>query len=127
MQSVAEITREVRDKKGLHSVEIVLYLSSLPSEKLTPEKLITLTREYWGIEAGLHHRLDVTAREDYSRVRNRNSLLALGMVRRSVMGLYYRWRQRQKAKRHSTLADFHDAMRNHNRTNAWRIFNGHSP
>ncbi|MGI8604082.1 MAG: hypothetical protein ACR2OZ_13970, partial [Verrucomicrobiales bacterium] len=125
--SVAEITREVTANKGQRSVETVLYLSNRPPEKLPPEKVITLTRDYWGIEAGLHQRLDVTAREDHSRVRNRTSLLALGMARRTVMGLYYRWRQKQQGARHSTLADFHDAMRNHRLTKAWRLFHGRSP
>ncbi len=124
---MAEITREVTANKGQRSVETVLYLSNRPPEKLPPEKFITLTRDYWGIEAGLHQRLDVTAREDHSRVRNRTSLLALGMARRTVMGLYYRWRQKQQSARHSTLADFHDAMRNHRLTKAWRLFHGRSP
>lgn len=124
---MAEITREVLDKRGQPSVEITLYLSSLPPDKLTPQKFLTMARNYWGIEAGLHQRLDVTAREDHSRVRNRNSLLALGIVRRTVMGFYYRWRQQQRGARHSTLADFHDSMRNHNRTKAWRLLHGHSP
>ena len=127
VKTVAEITREVVDKKGRSSVEITLYLSSLPPDNLPPQKFLTMARHYWGIETGLHARLDVTAREDHSRVRNRNSLLALGMVRRTVMGLYYRWRHQQCGARRSTLADFHDSMRNHNCANVWRLLLGHSP
>lgn len=123
---MAEITRTVLEK-GRTSVESVLYLSSLSPDKLSAQTFLSLTRDYWGIEAGLHQRLDVTAREDHSRVRNRNSLLALGMVRRTVMGLYYRWRQHQNQARRSTLADFHDDMRNHKGTKAWRLFHCHSP
>ena len=124
---MAEITREVSHKKAQRTLETVLYLSSRPPEKLPPQEFITLTRDYWTIEAGLHQRLDVSAREDHSRVRNRNSILALGMVRRSVMGFYYHWRRKQKRARHSTLADFHDSMRNHNRTKAWRLFHCQPP
>lgn len=124
---MAEITREVVDNKGKSSIEITLYLSSLPPDNLSAQRFLTLARNYWGIETGLHARLDVTAREDHSRVRNRNSLLALGMVRRTVMGFYYRWRQQQNGARRSSLADFHDAMRNHNCAKAWRLLHGHSP
>lgn len=53
--------------------------------------LLLLIRSYWGIEAGHHQRLDVTAKEDSSRVRHRNSLLVLGRVRRIVPGLYDAW------------------------------------
>lgn len=124
---MAEITRKVVDKKGKCSTETVLYLSSLSPEALTPQSFLTITRSYWGIEAGLHHRLDISAREDHSRIRNRNSLLAIGMVRRTIMGFYFCWRQRQQPARRTTLTDFHDAMRDHNRALAWHLLNGHSP
>ncbi len=69
--------------------------------------LLLLIRSYWGIETGHHARLDVTAMEDASRVRHRNSLCVLGQVRRIVMGLYYAWRDTRTNKRQSTLKDFH--------------------
>ena len=72
------------------------------------KELLSIIREYWDIEGGLHQRLDVTAKEDGSRVRNRNALLVLGMVRRSIMGHFYQWRRSRKNKRQSTLQDFYD-------------------
>ena len=72
--------------------------------------MLTTIRNYWGIEGGLHQRLDVTAREDASRARNRNSLLVLGMLRPTSMGIHDDWRRRRKNKRQSTLMDFHDNM-----------------
>jgi hypothetical protein len=80
-----------------------------------------LIRQYWAIEAGLHQRLDVTAREDSSRVRNRNSLLALGIVRRVAMSFYHSWRASRKNKRQSTLKDFHSAMDRHQHRAAWQL------
>ena len=35
----------------------------------TPEKLLTATRKHWGVENSLHWTLDVTFREDESRIR----------------------------------------------------------
>ena len=124
-QSVVEMTRATEilkgKDKGQCSRETVYYVSSLP---LVPERamlLLLLIRSYWGIETGHHARLDVTAQEDASRVRHRNSLRVLGDVRRIVMGFYYAWRDTRKNKRQSTLKDFHDTMDRHQHRDAWRL------
>lgn len=124
-QSVVEMTRATEiltgKDKGKCSLETVYYVSSLP---LVPENalaLLLLIRSYWGIESGHHYRLDVTAMEDASRVRHRNSLRVLGDVRRIVMGFYYAWRAVRKNKRQSTLKDFHDTMNRHQHREAWRL------
>ncbi|MDP3850214.1 MAG: hypothetical protein Q8Q59_06915 [Luteolibacter sp.] len=76
-------------------------------------------RDYWEIEIGLHQCFDVTAAEDASRVRNRNGLLVLGILRRRAMGIYYDWRRGRENKRQSTLKDFHDDMRRFNKRHAF--------
>jgi predicted transposase YbfD/YdcC len=48
--------------------EIVYGLTSLPPEKAKPGKLLSLLRQYWGIENGLHFRRDVTFHEDATRL-----------------------------------------------------------
>jgi hypothetical protein len=83
------------------------------------DDLLALIRLYWSIEGGLHQRLDVTAGEDTSRVRNRNAIKVLGILRRSTMGIYYHWRRRRKNKRQSTLKDFHDVMNKFNNRQAF--------
>jgi predicted transposase YbfD/YdcC len=111
---VVEVTREVtilRGKdKGKHSLETVLYVSSLEFDPQRAEQLLAFIRLYWGIEGGLHQRLDVTAGEDKSRVRNRNAIKVLGIARRSIFGIYEQWSSRRKNTRQSTLRDFYDAM-----------------
>lgn len=62
----------------------------------------------------MYWRLDVSDGEDSGRVSNRNAILVLGMMRRSVMGLYYAWRRRRKSQRQSTLKDFYDTMKKFN-------------
>ena len=49
--------------------------------------MLQLKRNYWVIESRLHHCLDVTMQEDFSRVRTPNSALVLGMLRRVVLSL----------------------------------------
>ena len=43
-------------------------------------------RRYWGIETGLHLRLDVSAGEDRSRVSNPANALNLALTRLSILG-----------------------------------------
>ncbi len=74
------------------------------------DELLVRVRRYWEIEGGLHQRLDVSAAEDASRVRNRNALLVLGILRRAAMAPYLAWRRRRKNKRQATLKDFHSEM-----------------
>lgn len=124
-QSVVEMTRATEiltgKDQGKCSLETVYYLSSLPMVPQNAMALLLLIRRYWGIESGHHYRLDVTAMEDASRVRHRNSLLVLGQVRRIVMGLYYAWRAARKNIRQSTLKDFHDTMDRHQHREAWHL------
>jgi predicted transposase YbfD/YdcC len=48
--------------------QVVYGLTSLRPEKASPEKLLALSRSYWGIENGLHYRRDVTLHEDATRL-----------------------------------------------------------
>jgi len=43
-------------------------LTSLAPQEASPRKLLALTRQYWGIESGLHYRRDVTLHEDATRL-----------------------------------------------------------
>jgi len=123
VRSVVEMTREVthlRGKdKGKTSVDVCYYVSSLELDGTRAGELLALIRLYWNIEGGLHQRLDVTAEEDSSRVRNRNAIKVLGILRRSTIGIYYQWRRRRKNQRQSTLKDFHDAMNRFNNRQAF--------
>ncbi len=124
-QSVVELTRITEIPKGKDQGkcrrETVYYVSSLPMTPANAMALLLLIRSYWGIESGHHYRLDVTAREDASRVRDRNSLRVLGQVRRIVLGFYYAWRAARTNQRQATLKDFHDTMHRHQHRAAWRL------
>lgn len=50
------------------SRQVVYGLTSLTPAEASPERLLALVRQYWGIESGLHYRRDVTLQEDATRL-----------------------------------------------------------
>jgi predicted transposase YbfD/YdcC len=70
--------------RGKVTAEIRHYLSSA---ELPPAALAAAIRNHWRIENGLHWILDVTFREDASRVRERNAARNLGLLRRIALNL----------------------------------------
>lgn len=66
-ESIARITRERVEEKKI-SNETIYYITSLkPNAVLIGDTV----REHWGVENGLHWRLDVVFRQDKSRYRDR--------------------------------------------------------
>jgi len=66
---VFRLERIVWFDHGKRSTRQITYgLTSLPPEQASPRKLLTLLRQYWGIENGLHYRRDVTLNEDRTRL-----------------------------------------------------------
>jgi predicted transposase YbfD/YdcC len=81
--SVGMVQRE-RTSEGRTSRETRYYLSSLPGE-VAP--FAASVRGHWGIENRQHWVLDVTFREDESRVRIGHAAENLGVVRRIALNL----------------------------------------
>jgi hypothetical protein len=101
------------DGKKPDSVEL---LTSLPPEKLSALDWLKLNRASWGIESGLHQRLDVSHLDDLSRVRKPRSMLFMGMFRRLSNSLCLHWIAHQPRPHHKTTTDFFSAMNaNHHR------------
>ena len=68
LEQVFKLERHrIRCKDGKEEQEIVYGLTSLSQAEASPERLLHLSRTYWGIENGLHHRRDVTFQEDSTR------------------------------------------------------------
>lgn len=76
-----ESTREINGEK---KSEVRYYLSSLP---VNAEKLLGAVRNHWGIENSLHWVLDMTFREDESRVRKDHAPENLATIRRVVLNM----------------------------------------
>ncbi len=55
--------------------------------ELQAQGMLSLKRGYWVVESRLHHCLDITLREDQSRVRTPKAARVLGTIRRVVVSL----------------------------------------
>src|SRR5262249_25943096 len=83
-QSIVRVCRETTDGLGKKSKEVRDFLSSCPPEV---GRLATLIRGHWGIENQLHWSLDVTFREDASRVREGHGPENTALLRRLTLSI----------------------------------------
>jgi hypothetical protein len=111
VEQAARLTRCFdSQKRPAQGLETEYLLCSRPSAMLPAEQMLQTDRGHWGIETGLHLRLDVIAGEDRSRVRNRTSALNLAMMRRAVVSLAVHWIKQCPNPRKATMSGFFDAM-----------------
>lgn len=90
LQQVFRLERRfVAIKTGEAQKQVVYGCTSLSREKITPRKLLTLIRSYWGIENGLHFRRDVTLREDRTRMTQGNAGRIMACLNNLVIGLVF--------------------------------------
>jgi predicted transposase YbfD/YdcC len=82
---LARYAREV--STGKVRQEVVYGLTSLTPQQAGPERLLEITRRHWLIENGLHHRRDVTLREDATRAKSKPFARALAIFNNLVLGL----------------------------------------
>lgn len=115
-RQAAKLDRFTSERKP----EQVILLTSRPPEQLNALDWLTLNRASWGIESGLHQRLDVSHADDLCRVRNPSSMLFMGMFRRLSNSLCLHWIAKQKKALHKTTSDFFNAMNANHQLNACR-------
>lgn len=106
VEQIALLRRHLRR----HSPETVALVTSLAPEELNAAQWLAYNRAAWGIESGLHQRLDVSHLEDLCRVRTPKAMRVMGMLRRLSNSLFLHWRSRQKKPQHKTTTDFFSAM-----------------
>jgi len=82
--------------------EVVYGLTALTAHEAGPERLLALTRDYWGIENGLHYRRDVTLHEDATRLLAPRLAEAMALLNNLVIGLtlHQGWKNLAQARRH---------------------------
>jgi hypothetical protein len=86
----SQVARLLRQTQGRKDEEVAL-ITSAPTSVLPAKLWLQLNRQGWGIESGLHQRLDVSYNDDRSRVQNDNALWVLGMFRRIANSLFVQW------------------------------------
>lgn len=79
--------QRVTTKTGTTQREIVYGLTSLSRAEATPQRLLALSRAYWGIENGLHRRRDVTFHEDATRLTLGNAGRIMASLNNLAIGL----------------------------------------
>ena len=123
VEQVALLRRHLRQ----HSPETVALVTSLPPEALNAAQWLKANRAAWGIESGLHQRLDVSHLDDQCRVRQPQSMRVMGMFRRFSNSLFMHWRSRQKKPRHKTTTDFFSALNAEHHRYAIRCLHARQP
>ncbi len=110
-EQAARLTRCVDSaSKPAKEIQTEYLLSSRPAAQMNAEQMLQADRSYWGIETGLHLRLDVIAGEDRSRVRKRNAVMNLAVIRRAVVSVAVRWIRHCTGRRRATMSGFYDFM-----------------
>ena len=106
VEQIALLRRHLRH----HSPETVALVTSLTPQSLDATQWLRCNRAAWGIESGLHQRLDISHLDDQCRVRIPKSMRVMGMFRRFTNSLFMHWRSRQQKPQHKTTTDFFTAM-----------------
>lgn len=124
-QQAARLTRCIDSpSKPAKEIDTEYLISSRPAEQMDAQQMLQADRSYWGIEAGLHLRLDVIAGEDRSRVHYRNAVMNLAVIRRAVVSLAVRWIGHCANRRLATMSGFYDFMSAHRSKKAFNLLNG---
>lgn len=116
----AQVARLLRQTQGRQDEEVAL-ITSAPPQRLNAQTWLHLNRQGWGIESGLHQRLDVSYNDDRCRVKSDKGMLILGMYRRLANSLFMEWRQRQRRPEHVTTTDFQTLLAEEHRCKALRL------
>ena len=117
----------LRRHLGHHAPEVVALVTSLPPAELDAARWLRDNRAAWGIESGLHQRLDVSHRDDACRVRRPKALRVMGLFRRLSNSLFMEWRSRQQKPHHKTTTDFFSAMNAEHHRYAFRCLHARQP
>ena len=122
VEQAARLTRCTDShQRPAQQIDLEYLLTSRPAAALAAAAMLQADRDYWGIESGLNHRLDVSADEDKSRVRTRTSAFNLGLFRRAANSFGIAWIKKQRDKRKATLNGFYDDMALNNHRKAFSL------
>lgn len=102
---VAQAARLHRQREG-KKPETVELITSRPQSDLPLAQWLEANIQHWGIESGLHARLDASRHDDTCRLRRRKAVRLHGMFNRWANSLFMHWRHRA----HHTTTDFTAAM-----------------
>lgn len=123
----ARLTRCVERPDAKEGIQTEWFITSCGRESFDAQAIYEADRRHWGIENGLHLRLDVTAGEDTSRVRLPKAALNLAMIRRATLSVAIHWIRACPSKRQATLRGFYDFMAARNARKAFSLVTASNP
>lgn len=121
-----QAARLLRQTAGRKDEQVALITSAEPKE-LNAQRWLKLNRAAWGIESGLHQRLDISYNDDRCRVQSQEGIWIFGMFRRLANSLFMEWRAGQRRPEHVTTTDFHALLGQDNRRRAFRLVTTMNP
>lgn len=105
----AQIARLHRQRTG-RQPEAVCLVTSRPAAEMAPEQWLAANIDHWGVETGLHARLDASRHDDRCRLRNAVPLRLHSMFTRVANSICCEWLSRHPKPEHFTTTDFRGAM-----------------
>jgi hypothetical protein len=105
-EQAALLLRQTEGRKD----ELVALITSVEPSRLDATNWLRLNRDAWGIENGLHQRLDISHNDDRCRVRNDNAMSVLGMMLRLSNSLFMQWSGYKRRPDYVTTTDFQSAL-----------------
>ena len=124
---VAQAARVHRQRDG-RAPETVELITSRPQAALSPAHWLAANINHWGIETGLHARLDASRQDDRCRLRRPHAVWIHGMFNRWANSLFMHWRGLQPNASHLTTTDFLSHMSaNHDRRAISALRSKHFP
>ncbi len=88
VHQVFKLERETTHlRTGRETTEFAYGITSCTPEATTAKQILQWTRQYWGIENGLHYRRDVTLREDPTRISRPALAKTMAAINNFVVGL----------------------------------------
>lgn len=122
-QQAALLLRQNSARKN----ELVALVTSAEPARLNAQQWLAANRNGWGIENGLHQRLDISHNDDRCRIRHPNGLWVMGMFRRLGNSLFMAWRSDQPRPEQKTTTDFQTVMEEENLQRALRFVKSKRP
>lgn len=101
---VAQGARLRRERVGAEPESVAL-ITSRPLAALSHAAWLEASILHWGIETGLHARLDASRHDDRCRLRGRNAVRLHGAFTRWANSLFIHWRRQQPNGHHLTTTD----------------------
>jgi len=109
---IARVDRQIGARAQLHQTWLS---ASRSSGQLDESEWLRVEQQRWGVENRTHHTLDVTHKEDQSRVRHPNAASVLGIFRRLSNAFKHAW-AKGRPKRQATSRDWIEE----NLSNRWK-------